>query len=115
MLSWERFYPLLRFIILRHTKETLAQFAEVTEGMENAIWKAATTSITFQTFMEKIKSKRFTWTRIQRMLTHIFTEFTWKQLRETELPTYIRPLGMNKKGQAYLQIDKKRLAASTSK
>ena len=107
--NWELFYPLLRFIILRHTKESLAQFAEVTEGMENAIWKAATTSITFQPFMEKIKSKRFTWTRIQRMLTHIFTEFTWKQLHDTELPTYIRPLGMSEKGQAYLQMIKKDL------
>ncbi|SER58630.1 nucleotidyltransferase [Psychrobacillus sp. OK032] len=107
--SWERFYPLLRLIILRHTKASLAQFAEVTEGMENAIWNAATTCISFQSFMEKIKSKRFTWTRIQRMLTHIYTEFTWKQLRETELPTYIRPLGMNQKGQAYLQSIKKDL------
>lgn len=107
--NWDQFYPLLRFIILRHTKETLAQFAEVTEGMENAIWNAATTSITFQSFMEKIKSKRFTWTRIQRMLTHIFNDFTWKQLKETELPTYIRPLGMNERGQAYLQSIKKDL------
>lgn len=107
--SWERFYPLLRFIILRHSKEALGQFAEVTEGMENAIWNAAISSESFYPFMEKIKSKRFTWTRIQRMLTHIFTEFTWEQLREAELPTYIRPLGMNKKGQAYLQTIKKDL------
>lgn len=107
--NWDGFYPLLRFIILRHTKETLAQYAEVTEGMENAIWNAATTSITFQSFMEKIKSKRFTWTRIQRMLTHIFNDFTWKQLKEIELPTYIRPLGMSERGQAYLQSIKKDL------
>ncbi|WP_144509683.1 nucleotidyltransferase [Bacillus sp. FJAT-22090] len=107
--SWEHFYPLLRFTILRHTKESLAKFAEVTEGMENAIWNAAITSVSFHSFMEKIKSKRFTWTRIQRMLTHIYTDFSWKQLQEIDLPTYIRPLGMTKKGQAYLQAIKKDL------
>lgn len=106
---WDRFYTLLRFTILRHNKERLAQFAEVTEGMENAIWNAALMCETFQTFMLQIKSKRFTWTRIQRMLTHIYTEFTWEQLQEIDLPTYIRPLAMNKKGQAYLQSIKKDL------
>lgn len=107
--SWERFWPILRLIILRHSKERLATFAEVTEGMENAIWNAAVKNETFQAFMEQIKSKRFTWTRIQRMLTHIYNDFTWEQLKSFDLPTYIRPLAMSKNGQAYLQSIKKDL------
>ncbi|MFJ7825061.1 nucleotidyltransferase [Psychrobacillus sp. NPDC096623] len=107
--SWEKFYPTLRLLILRSSPEKLAQIAEITEGMENAIWKAARTHTSFQSFMKQIKSKRFTWTRIQRMLTHIYTDFTWSQLREIDAPTYIRPLAMNKKGQAYLQSIKKDL------
>ncbi|MCZ8539428.1 nucleotidyltransferase [Psychrobacillus psychrodurans] len=107
--SWEIFYPTLRILILRSSKEKLAQIAEITEGMENAIWKAAKTNTNFESFMQQIKSKRFTWTRIQRMLTHIYTDFTWDQLRDIDLPTYIRPLAMNKKGQAYLQSIKKEL------
>lgn len=107
--SWEQFYPTLRLIILRSSKEKLAQIAEITEGMENAIWKAARTHSSFQAFMQQIKSKRFTWTRIQRMLTHIYTDFNWNQLREIDVPTYIRPLAMNKNGQAYLQSIKKDL------
>lgn len=59
--------------------------------------------------MQMIKSKRFTWTRLQRMLTHIYTGFTWEQLGRSELPTYIRPLGMSKSGQTYLQSIKKNL------
>lgn len=107
--SWEQFYPTLRLLILRSSKENLGQIAEITEGMENAIWKAAKTHTNFDSFMHQIKSKRFTWTRIQRMLTHIYTDFTWDQLRESDLPAYIRPLAMNKKGQAYLQSMKKDL------
>lgn len=107
--SWEQFYPALRLLIIRSSREELGQIAEITEGMENAIWKAAKTHANFQSFMQQIKSKRFTWTRIQRMLTHIYTNFTWNQLREIDFPTYIRPLAMNKNGQAYLQSIKKDL------
>ena len=107
--SWENIWPSLRLIILRHSKDQLAEFAEVTEGMENAIWKAAKQSDSFEEFMSHTKSKRFTWTRIQRMLTHIYTSFTWEQLKQIEYPTYIRPLGMSKKGQCYLQSIKKEL------
>lgn len=107
--SWERFYPLLRLIILRQNKKSIAKYAEVTEGIENAIWNAAVKNEHFQPFMEQIKSKRFTWTRIQRMLTHIYTDFTWDQLRAIEYPTYIRPLAMSSSGQAYLQSIKKDL------
>lgn len=107
--SWEQFYPALRLLIIRSSREELGQIAEITEGMENAIWKAAKTHTNFQSFMQQIKSKRFTWTRIQRMLTHIYTDFTWNQLRKIDFPTYIRPLAMNKNGQAYLQSIKKDL------
>ncbi len=107
--SWDRFWPLLRFTILRHSKEQLANYAEVTEGMENAIWNAAVKCEQFETFMHTIKSKRYTWTRIQRMLTHIFTGFTWEQLAEVNFPTYLRPLGMSKNGQTYLNSIKKDL------
>lgn len=107
--SWELFYPTLRLLILRSSKEKLSQIAEITEGMENAIWKAAMTHSNFESFMQQIKSKRFTWTRIQRMLTHIYTDFTWSQLRDIHFPTYIRPLAMSKNGQAYLQSIKKDL------
>lgn len=107
--SWEQFYPTLRLLILRSSREKLNQIAEITEGMENAIWKAAMAHANFEPFMQQIKSKRFTWTRIQRMLTHIYTGFTWDQLRNIQSPTYIRPLAMNKQGQAYLQSIKKDL------
>ncbi len=58
-------------------------------------------------FMNHIKSKRYTWTRLQRMLTHIFTGITKEQLHQFESPTYIRLLGMTSKGQQYLAEKKK--------
>ncbi|KPN97354.1 nucleotidyltransferase [Lysinibacillus sp. ZYM-1] len=105
--SWESFWPLLQFTIIRHTPSELTRYAEVTEGIENAIMKAAKSSSSYNSFMEKIKSKRYTWTRLQRMITHIYTGFSKEQLQSFEAPSFIRLLGMSTMGQAYLGKRKK--------
>lgn len=106
-IRWETFWPYLRFAILRNTPEQLTRFADVSEGMEFALIKAAKKSNSFNQFMTQIKSKRYTWTRLQRMLTHIFTGITKEQLHNSMKPSYIRLLGMTKNGQAYLSKHKK--------
>ncbi len=108
--SWQHFYPYLRFQIIRSSIEQLASYAEVTEGIEYLLKEAAQKSNTFETFMEVVKSKRYTWTRIQRMLTHIYTGFTWDDLKQASSPTYLRLLGMTEMGQRYLNEHKKNLS-----
>ncbi|KXH79883.1 hypothetical protein AU377_10415 [Sporosarcina sp. HYO08] len=107
--SWDAFYPLLRYTILRSKPEQLAQIADVTEGIENRIYRAAIRHETFESFMNEVKSKRYTWTRIQRMLTHIFTGFTYSMRKNSEKPAYLRLLGMTPKGRSYLNETKKEL------
>lgn len=107
--SWELFYPVLRTIILRERPENLKRFAEVTEGIENLIYEAAKKEPYFEEFIARIKSKRFTRTRVQRMLTHIYTGFTWEQLRSFEKPSYLRLLGMTEAGRQYLNTQKKNI------
>ena len=60
--------------------------------------------------MTALKSKRYTWTRLQRMLTHIYTGVTKQQLHAFKHPSYIRVLGMTAKGQAYISEKKKSLS-----
>lgn len=105
--SWSRFYPLLRFTILREGPERLREIADVTEGIENSLFKAAKEAETFEAFMGIVKTRRYTWTRIQRMLTHIFTGFTLQQRATMTEPAYLRLLGMTTVGRAYLQTNKK--------
>ncbi|WP_394120585.1 nucleotidyltransferase [Planococcus donghaensis] len=107
--SWEQFYPLLRFTVLREGPANLKRFAEITEGIENLIYQSAKTANDFESFISLVKSKRFTRTRIQRMLTHIYTGFTWQLLRSFESPGYIRLLGMSATGRSYLNQTKKNI------
>lgn len=107
LMQWETIYPTLRFMLTRLRTEEIAQYAEVTEGIEHLLKKAALTCDTFDAFMQRIKSKRYTWTRLQRMLTHIYTGFTSANLANQQMPSYIRLLGMTKQGQAYISAHKK--------
>ncbi|WP_432354871.1 nucleotidyltransferase [Sporosarcina sp. A2] len=104
--SWDRFYPILRFQIIRDGPSQLASIADVTEGIENLLYKAAKQATTFQQFMGIVKSKRYTWTRIQRMLTHIYTGFTYQNRLSMQAPDHLRLLGMTQIGQAYLKEKK---------
>lgn len=106
--SWSQFWPTLRFAILSKTPEQLAAIAEVTEGIEYALLKHAASSESYEVFMKKLKSKRYTWTRLQRMLTHIYTGFLETERTEA-LPDAIRIIGMTKNGQLYLNSVKKNL------
>lgn len=108
--SWENFWPLLQYAILRHTPQQLKQYADVCEGLENALIKHAMVSSSYRQFMTLLKSKRYTWTRLQRMLTHIYTGITKDRLHAFSAPSYIRVLGMTKQGQAYISTHKKSLA-----
>lgn len=96
--------------ILREGAENLNQYAEVTEGIEQLIYQSAKTADDYETFISHIKSKRFTRTRIQRMLTHIYTGFTWHMLRSFDAPSYIRLLGMSEAGKRFLNHKKKNIA-----
>ncbi|GKV67700.1 UPF0348 protein YlbM [Sporosarcina sp. NCCP-2716] len=104
--SWERFYPQLRFQILRSGPVELARIADVAEGLENAFFKAAKTSGDFPSFMARVKSKRYTWTRLQRMLTHIYTGVTKDMRDEAAAPDHLRILGATPAGRRYLKLHK---------
>ncbi|MBD8035545.1 nucleotidyltransferase [Solibacillus sp. A46] len=105
--SWESFWPLMKYAILRHTPQQLKQYADVSEGLENSLIKYAASSSNYMDFMNALKSKRYTWTRLQRMLLHIYTGITKEQLHAFSSPSYIRILGMTTKGQQYISSIKK--------
>lgn len=107
--SWERLYPLLRYSILREEPQRLAEIADVIEGIEFSFYKAAKEQATFQSFMQAVKSKRYTWTRIQRMLVHILVGYRKATREQITSPSYIRLLGLSETGRRYLRSVKKQL------
>ncbi|MDP4104836.1 MAG: nucleotidyltransferase [Bacillota bacterium] len=107
--QWENYYPYLQFLLLQAKPNELKEIYEVEEGIENRLIKAAMESISYQEFMEKVKTKRYTWTRLQRMCLHILTNTKKKQMAFAEQASYLRLLGMTENGKEYLNKMKARL------
>lgn len=80
------------------------------EGLEHRFLSAALQAQTFQQFMEKIKTKRYTWTRLQRACVHILTNTEKSEMPNKPLKAdYLHLLGMSKNGRKYLNRHKSEL------
>jgi len=91
--------------IRRMTKEDIRMLPYVSEGMENRIKDAAETSGTWDELIEKISTKRYTRTRVQRILTSIMAGITsvdFDNFHKFGGPQYARVLGLNNKGRQLL-------------
>lgn len=92
--------PLSKIIIykIRMMKtEEIANVPDVSEGLENTIKNAAFETNSINNLISKVKSKRYTETRIQRILTCILLGITKddKEMSKTIVP-YVRVLGVKK-------------------
>lgn len=105
---WEVYWPFLQYKILSMDATQLHTIYEMEEGLENRIKNAAPLAHSFHSFMQNIKTKRYTWTRLQRICVHILTHTTKEQMRNFHTPRYARLLGMTEKGRKYLNIIKKK-------
>lgn len=103
-LSNENYFPYLKYKIL--TTKDLSIYQTVDEGIENRIKKAIINSNSWEELIQNIKTKRYTYNKIGRMLIHILTSFTKEEATNIEID-YIRILGFNSKGQNYLNSIKK--------
>ena len=77
----------------------IAQLPDVSEGLEFALKNAANSCNTLNEFLNIIKSKRYTSTRIQRILLYCLLGITKKdmELSKKVIP-YVRVLATNKRG-----------------
>ena len=87
------------YTLRKMTLSEIASLPDVSEGLENKIKSAVNTSNTLEDLISKIKSKRYTQTRIQRILLYALLNISAKDMNMSrkQMP-YIRVLGFNKHG-----------------
>lgn len=74
---------------------------DISEGLENRIVKCVKTSTTIDELYDSIKTKRYTHSRIRRIIMSLFLDLKASDSKST-LP-YIRVLGFNEKGRELLK------------
>ena len=105
-LSLESYFPYIKYKII--TSKNLAIYKTVDEGIENRINKVINSVNSWKELVEKIKNKRYTYNKVNRMLIHILTNFTKNESNNLNID-YIRVLGFSQKGRLYLNQIKKDL------
>ena len=101
------YFNYLKYKII--SSEDLSIYQTVDEGIENKLKKEILNSNTIDELILNVKSKRYTYNKIKRMLIHILTSFTKEEANKRKDIRYIRVLGFNKKGRLYLNSIKKKI------
>lgn len=107
--SWDSLYPLLRNQLIQSPLNYLATTYQMAEGLEHRMKEVAQRSLTFDSFIHGVKTKRYTYAHLLRMCL-----YTTLQLHEDEVADrvgqpYIHILGFTKRGQEYLHQVKKKV------
>ncbi|MDR5658304.1 nucleotidyltransferase [Serpentinicella sp. ANB-PHB4] len=104
----ENLQEMIFTIIRRSTPNELIDFFDVVEGLENKLYKCGITNNDINDFLECANSKRYTITRIKRILIHILLNFKKSDFirYNNYAPPYARVLAFNNKGREILKLCK---------
>ena len=104
-INYELYFKLLKYKII--TDNNLNSYLTVDEGIDNRLKKVINECKTLEELIFKVKSKRYTYNRINRMFIHILIGLKKEDKKKCIKNEYIRVLGFNDKGKNYLNIIKK--------
>lgn len=101
----EDYFDIIKYKIL--TDNDLSKYCTVDEGIDCLLKKVIVKSNTYEELIKNIKSKRYTYNKITRMILHILCNFTKDKKDLFKYISYIRILGFNDQGKSYLNKVKK--------
>ena len=101
------FFSYLKYQIIIQNENSLKKLHLVDEGIENLLKKVIYHVNCYDELVSTLTSKRYTKTRIQRMLLHILLNNTKQEIQNALSVDYLHILKKNQKCQAYLHQIKK--------
>lgn len=99
----EDLYPYLRNILFTRSSKELSEIFLVSEGIENLLKENAIKYDNYDEFISNCVSRRYTKSRIQRVILQIINNITKQEIGSLPNMDYIRVLGFNQKGQQFLK------------
>ena len=102
-ISLDNYFDLLKYKII--STDDLTIFHDVKEGIDSRIKKYINESNTLEELINLVKTKRYTYNRIKRILLYILLDIR----KDIKISNYVRPLGFNNKGSKYLKSIKDKI------
>ncbi|MDR1794985.1 MAG: nucleotidyltransferase family protein [Erysipelotrichaceae bacterium] len=97
------YYPTLRLLLLNQSRKRLAESFLMDEGIEAFLFDNARHCPTLFEFLNKSVSRRYTRSRIQRILCALLAQIEKEQIKKLVAPQFIRVLGFNDTGRKALK------------
>jgi len=103
VLSLAKYEKEIIYALRKMTVEEIADLPDVSEGLQFAIKNAANEANNLKDLISNIKSKRYTQTRIQRILLYALLGIDKKLMENSrKVVPYVRVLGFTQKGKSLL-------------
>ena len=103
---YDNYFRLLKYKLISEIDE-LDKYMDVSEGIDKRIKKCLLQSSNYQELIDNIKTKRYTYNRLNRMFAHILLNYTKEKSQLFKEITYIKVLGFNKLGSELIKEIKK--------
>ena len=100
----DRYYDMIHFASRVSSKEDLQTLQDMSDGLEEA-WLTASALVSWEQARESLKSKRYTYARLDRIATYSLFRRTKEMFHQCHQqgPTYGRLLAFNDRGRHYLK------------
>lgn len=105
--SENELFPILRYLLRMLPSDQEPDIADCEHGLLNRMIEASQTADTFDELVQKTKTRRYTLTRIQRVLMALLLGIRKDTRERLGAPRYIRVLGTSGTGRSYLKSHKK--------
>ena len=104
--DYSRYHDMVHMLSRRITTNELERFVDFTEGIEH-LWLKAAQQPTWDAAINQIKSKRYTYARLQRMGAYLTLGITKDLINVAmdEGPQYARLLAFNDRGRQWLRTE----------
>lgn len=112
-LSWDNFWPLLRYQILAGSPAQLRTNYDLAEGLEYRLkqqLERLPVTADFAEWLKAVKTKRYTYTHLSRVAVTILLQLSRQEVLDQFAKPYLRPLAFDLRGQKLLHTVKKRTA-----
>lgn len=102
-LSNEDLFATLKLLIQRSSAEDLRRIYMMTEGIEHRLLAKIREHHSYSAFIGSVKTKRYTWTRLNRLMLYILLGITQSRMESHVMKDAVRVLAMNRTGQSFLK------------
>jgi predicted nucleotidyltransferase len=110
-MSWSDFWPYLHYFLNVSSPDCLSSIYQMSEGLEYRFWEQNLQSTSFDDFLKRVKSKRYTYSRLRRLALYTLLQTTATEMKlDSAALQPVRVLGFSSIGQAYLHDVRKTIA-----